>query len=409
MNFDGTIHLSEDPTRIPATMRVAEGRVAIDCDGETIGDWLATEVQLDHRPEGIVLHVEGESLILNPHDRYGFSDAVEAEVENVPTKRGLFRRSKAPGEGKAKKRAEKTAPTKTHTDTDPAESGKRQKRSRRRRKGGSTSAPEPMSGTLEAATPTRPVPTVSKSASVLEQAAQARGTSWVEKPAQPMQTPVDPFEQEREGPPSDTPSRKRNLPPVEPPTPFGGDDDGPTLREPKPRHESDPRRPPSRGRLSDAVQEADAVQRIPGRANSLSDAVRAAREEPVLSGFREPAEPEAKEKPFDLTTEIFGEEEVPEPKRGFLKRLGDRWLDVPLAYRRAVLGVAIVVLLWLLIPAVVATVLVLAGLVSCLVGGAGLADPSYTRRLPSNLSEARLLIGGAIMLVVGVLIGLPTL
>jgi hypothetical protein len=395
MRFDGTIHLADDPTRIPATMRVSDGRIVIECEGEAIGDWLASDVTLDHRPEGIVLHVEGETLVVNPHDRYGFSDAVEAEVANVPTKRGLFRRSKSPSDTpKAKKKPASEGQT----------SRRGEKKRSRRRKG--IEADETDDGG-EPASPSHPTPEVSSSASVLEQAAQARAT-WAEKsrPAEGDGESEDPADL----PSIRRPGRQQNLPPVDPPSPFGRDDE-PAVPEPRAHPADDPRRETQspQGRLSDRVGGADDVQRIPGRSKSLSDAVRSARDEPVLPGFRQAKEPDEIDKPFDLTAEIFGEAKEPEPKRGQLKRLGDRWLNLPLSYRRAALGLAVLVLLWLLIPAVVATVMVLTGLVSCLVGGAGLADPSYTRRLPSQLSETRLLIAGAIMLVVGILIGLPSL
>lgn len=301
MLFQGTFHLLDDTNELEATFEVAAGRVTISSAGQEIGRWPAKKIDLMHRRDGILLTVDGESLVVRPIDRYGFSDAVEAEVDEAPKRRFLRRRQK---------------------------------------------------------TARKPPVTVP-----------------VEAPATPDRVPAQPAAKSR---------RNAPLPPVEPPQPSAWPFDG---RE---------------DRSSDGLGPAAASETIP-----LADAIESAKANPLPGRFVEASTPV----PIDLTKEIFGEPTAePSPKGpGLASRLAEQWWSVPAGARRAGVVLAVGAVLTLLIPEVVATVLVLTGLAACLAGGAGMADPSYTRKLPPALSDSRLLIGGGVMLVVGFLIGLPSL
>ncbi len=301
MLFQGTFHLLDDTSELEATFEVAAGRVTISSGGQEIGRWPAKKIDLTHRRDGILLTVDGESLVVRPIDRYGFSDAVEAATDEAPKRRFLRRRQK---------------PVKK--------------------------------------------PTVN---------------ATVAPPAYPDRVPAQPAAKSR---------RSAPLPPVEPPQPSAWPFDG---------HEN---------RTSDGTRPAVGPETSP-----LADAIESAKANPLPGRFVEASTPV----PIDLTKEIFGEAFTEPSARGpgVASRLAERWRSIPAGARRAGVAVAVGALLTLLIPEVVATVLVLTGLAACLAGGAGMADPSYTRKLPAALSDSRLLIGGGVMLVVGFLIGLPSL
>ena len=368
MIFQGTIRLPDDPARLQATMRVTDGRLIIESEGQLISEWGVDRIEMTHRQDGIVLLVDGESIIVTPTDRYGFSDTVDAAKETKPKRRSLLRRRKKSNQApKAPAPSPPAAPSPPPTST-----------------GAPSSTERPQSGF-------QPLPAQSNDdGSPPVVAGSPAQAAWRPTPA--IDVP----------PPGDTASARgpvatrRPLPPVEPPDPASWRAvDGRSPTKDADRRTETP--PDDRAPVEpNGADDAD---------NSLSDAVQSARAEPLLAGFRK-AEPQA---PLDVTKEIFGDpaEELPK-KRGIGGRLADRWLDVSLARRRATLGIAILVLLALIAPALVASLLVLAGLVACLVGGAGMADPSYTRKLPPELSEVRLLVSGGIMLVAGFLVGLPS-
>ena len=463
MTFQGTIHLPEDATRIQATMHIEDGHLRIDAEGQLIGRWRSDAVIADHRPDGIHLHAEGEALIVNPIDRYGFSDALAAAKDDLPKRRGRRRRDKTPKAAKTKRRRARAAkaegvadgPPVTPPPSPPAHAEPNVS---------TTPSPAPADAWVAAgdgsdapaAVPVHP----RRELPVVEQLYPSDANDLEARlaPAAPDED-VDLGRHHSlgvdnaPGPAADSPMDEvldeppTLLPPVDPPAPsawpfvddplevpgapadssLDPDQNGtPALDERQVEALSESARTdqelagtieivrddPSPGPTVSEPDLATTEPEVPpslGRRSSLSDAVRSARAEPLLSGFRDIEQDEPPPLARDINAEIFGDDDEPPAKAGALKRLGDRWLAIPLARRRAVLGVAILVLAWLLIPTLVASVLVLAGLASCLIGGAGMADPTYTRKLPPQLTEARLLIAGGVLLVVGFLIGLPSL
>lgn len=327
--FRGTIHLPDDAEHLNATMVVDSGRVIIQVEGQPICDWEADEITLEHRPDGILLSLHGESLVVSPVDRYGFSDAVEAARDHVPKKRRRRRRGR-------KTAGPDNASGAVHEDGPGAPSRAGKKRRRRR-----------LSATTAEPAAVQPAP-VSAQEVITPGAKAAPKDPWIA--AEPSTRPR---------------SHEAPMPPEPEPPAVPADD-------PLPRP------------LSDAAPAT--TDDLPGR--------QAKQEQPV-----------------DINREIFGEDyDRPEPKRpGPLTRLRAGWADLAPRWR-AVIGIATVgIPATIFASETVATVLVLGGLGACLLGGAGMADPHYTRKLPPQVTEIRLLIAGMIMIIAGFLVGLPSL
>ncbi len=324
--FRGTIHLPDDAEHLDATIVVEAGRVIVEVEGQAICDWEADAVTLEHRPDGILLSLSGESLIISPVDRYGFSDAVEAAREDVPKKRRTFRR------------------TRLHN-------------------------PHPATGDH----PTTAVPAATT------QAKPRRNRGW----------------RKRKDPGTDAVPGQPGALPSEPAAPVASGPHDPWIV-------TDPVPPaPQRAPLADEPQ---APEREPS-VRSLTDAIRSATAS--LPGRTQPEQA----KPVDINQEIFGEDydrPDPVPPSAFA-RLRRWWAGLAPRWRVSIVAAVILVPAAVFASELVATVLVLGGLGACLLGGAGMADPHYTRKLPAQLSEIRLLIAGAAMIVVGFLIGLPSL
>ncbi len=90
-----------------------------------------------------------------------------------------------------------------------------------------------------------------------------------------------------------------------------------------------------------------------------------------------------------------------EPKPNVMLAL---FLKIPLPWKIAVTGVTLALGVGVVFPRLVATMLLIPGLLAILTAGLGLVDPGYTRKLPAALDEQRLLTIGGILLAVGLMI-----
>ena len=416
MIFNGTIHLPDDATRLTAALTVEGDTLRIESEGQEIGRWSIADLTTTHRPDGIVIQVDGESIIVNPDDKHAFTDALENMAATAPKRRTLrLRRKKTDVDGPPKPQPEpaKPAPTpEARSDAQPLYP-----------RAPSSPGPEPAGAVPSRREPVD-VPVVDQLLGPDDDTVEVAHAPSPRADGQPVTTPAS------------GPEPQRSLPAVDPPPPEswpGGVTGATDEAEPEIRAQRPPTSSTSTGETAwidreiaearpDGIEvvrppkpapgppAAEPAPEPPGEpAPGLADAIRSAPPEPIVQGFRETDDADEGEPPVDLTTEIFGPDEQPPPKRRALGNLGERWMEIPAVRRRIVLGVAVGVLLWLLVPRVVATALMLSGLVGCLAGGAGLADPTYTRRLPASISEVHLLIWGGIALVVGFLVGLPSL
>jgi len=80
------------------------------------------------------------------------------------------------------------------------------------------------------------------------------------------------------------------------------------------------------------------------------------------------------------------------------------FLRIPLPWKIGVTGAILAFGAGVVFPRLVATIMLLPGLLAILTAGLGLIDPGYTRKLPASIDEQRLLTVGGILLAVGLMI-----
>ena len=99
--FPGKIGFPGDSaTDIAAVITVGDASLEITTGETSIGEWPISDITLELGVRGYVVTLDGEELVLAPHDRFGFSQAVEEAQEHTSLKVG--RRA-------ARKMAKKTA------------------------------------------------------------------------------------------------------------------------------------------------------------------------------------------------------------------------------------------------------------------------------------------------------------
>lgn len=124
--------------------------------------------------------------------------------------------------------------------------------------------------------------------------------------------------------------------------------------------------------------------RLPGRA--------------VLSSISAALEP--KPEP-DAPWEIPVEKEPVEIRRN---PLAARLAAIPPLWKIGAGASVVILAIGVFFPRLIATLLLVPGLLAVMTAGLGLVDPGYTRKLPPSLNEQRLLTGGGILLALGLLI-----
>lgn len=81
------------------------------------------------------------------------------------------------------------------------------------------------------------------------------------------------------------------------------------------------------------------------------------------------------------------------------------WFEgIPLLWKIGVGGSALAIGIGLFFPRMIATILLIPGLLAVMTAGLGLVDPGYTSKLPASFDEQRLLTVGGILLAIGLLI-----
>lgn len=87
-------------------------------------------------------------------------------------------------------------------------------------------------------------------------------------------------------------------------------------------------------------------------------------------------------------------------------RISEYWFGIPLRTRRIGVGAILGIVLAVVLPAVLSTILLLGGLVALFMGGIGMLEPVFLRKLPPRLDERTLLMIGGGLLVTGMVIQL---
>jgi hypothetical protein len=95
---------------------------------------------------------------------------------------------------------------------------------------------------------------------------------------------------------------------------------------------------------------------------------------------------------------------TPEPVDRVKTGLAGRLEELPTTWKLAAGGAVAALVIAIFFPRLIATLMLIPGLIAVMVAGLGLVDPAYTRKLPSNLDEQRLLTGGGILLGIGLII-----
>jgi hypothetical protein len=67
--FRGRLLLVGDPTSLPADLTVEPERIVVASGGVIIGDWSRSDVGVESRGDGVLVHAEGEDLIFLSNDR----------------------------------------------------------------------------------------------------------------------------------------------------------------------------------------------------------------------------------------------------------------------------------------------------------------------------------------------------
>jgi hypothetical protein len=118
---------------------------------------------------------------------------------------------------------------------------------------------------------------------------------------------------------------------------------------------------------------------------------------PSVEAILEPKPEPQPEAPWEVPVE---KERVEVTKNA----LAARFHDAPGTWKAAGgVGVAVLVVA-IFFPRLIATLLLIPGLLAVMTAGLGLVDPGYTRKLPPSLTEQRLLAVGGILLGLGLLI-----
>lgn len=87
--FPGKIGFPDNPSGdVAAVITVADGRLEIHTGDTSIGRWPVTELQLELGVRGYLVSLDGEDLVLAPHDRYGFNEAIETAQEQASVQKG---------------------------------------------------------------------------------------------------------------------------------------------------------------------------------------------------------------------------------------------------------------------------------------------------------------------------------
>ena len=109
-SFPGKIRFPEENAEdVAAVITVTDDRLELSTDDTPIGTWPIGELDLALGTRGYHVTLDGEELVLAPHDRFGFNDAVEsAQQAALKTPRQRRKEAKAKAKAMAKKRS--TAP-----------------------------------------------------------------------------------------------------------------------------------------------------------------------------------------------------------------------------------------------------------------------------------------------------------
>lgn len=95
---------------------------------------------------------------------------------------------------------------------------------------------------------------------------------------------------------------------------------------------------------------------------------------------------------------------TPEPAERQKTGLAGRIEELPTTWKLGAGAAIAALVIAVFFPRIIATLMLIPGLVAVMVAGLGLVDPAYTRKLPSNLDEQRLLTGGGVLLAIGLII-----
>jgi len=111
----------------------------------------------------------------------------------------------------------------------------------------------------------------------------------------------------------------------------------------------------------------------------------------------QPEAPAKREAPWEVPVA----KEVVEVQKN---RLITRVEDLPLPWKIGAGGALVALVIGIFLPRLVATLMLIPGLLAVMTAGLGLVDPGYTRKLPATLDEPKLLTIGGILLAVGLLV-----
>ncbi len=109
--FPGKIRFPEaDTDDVAAVLTVHEQSLEIVTGETSIGSWPVAEIELELGASGYHVTLDGENLVLSPHDRFGFSHAVEDARQAATVRRSRRGRRKAAKRAKAATQAAAAPP-----------------------------------------------------------------------------------------------------------------------------------------------------------------------------------------------------------------------------------------------------------------------------------------------------------
>ena len=81
--FDASLRTLGDRKGLPATLTVADGRLAIEAGDQSIGEWSLDEIRLEPTPTGYRMAAEGEQILLDIENVDDFAHALNGKKVRV--------------------------------------------------------------------------------------------------------------------------------------------------------------------------------------------------------------------------------------------------------------------------------------------------------------------------------------